>query len=49
MKLSKADIDEFKQIALEEEGIVISDQEAAETLSRLVILFERFAIWAAAK
>lgn len=47
MRISDEDVEEFRQLYREDEHKELTDGEAREILSGLLLLFERFADWIA--
>ena len=47
MNITDSDIAELKQRYLDHEGVLLSDREALELLSNLLLLLERFGAWIA--
>lgn len=47
MRITDDDCEKLRRLHLEHEGAELSVDEAREVLSRLLLLFERFAAWIA--
>ncbi len=46
-EVTDTDVDEFKQLYLEHEGVELTPDKVREMLSRMLVLVERFAVWVA--
>lgn len=47
MQLTDANIEEFRQLVLEDRGIDLSPDEARAAVHRVLTLMERFGVWLA--